>query len=1248
MSLAGILFSPFFLLPQNKAIKFETISLEDGLSQATVNCIIQDRRGFMWFGTKDGLNRFDGYQFTVYKHSPKIASTIGDNHIRAILEDNEEDVLWIGTYSGGLNRMDLKTGAFIHYPFNPSIHISKSHNWVFALHQDSGGLLWLGTWGGGIDIFDKKTRAYLRNYRHEPGNPTGLSHDIIRAFHQDKNKNHVLWIGTYGGGLNRFDRETGQFTHYRFDPSDPHSLSHDRVMVIYETRGNHLWVGTDGGGVNLMDRETGTFRRFMHDPSNPGSISHNRIRSIHQDPSGTLWIGTYGGGLCRFDAGNQTFTPFRYRRMAPGSLSGDRVLSIYQDTSRIIWLGTYTGGISKLDLLRRKFRHYEDFPGLPGSLGSRTVRAFTEDPGGRLWIGTNDSGLIKFDRKTQRFSSYRHDPEDPRSISHNRIDTLWHDREEEVIWAGPFSGGLNRFDKKKETFTHYTHDPGNPNSLAGDRVRTIYQDREGVLWLGAWGKGLDKFDPKTGEFTHYKPDPDDPSSLSYHNIYYIYEDRSGVLWVCTWGGGLNRFNRETGNFTRYEHDFDRSDSIAGDNVITVYEDRSGRFWVGTRGGGLNRFDRENNRWTLYSTREGLPNNIVYGILEDEEGNLWLSTNNGLSQFNPQRGTFTNYDSSDGLQSDEFSSGACYKSSGGEMFFGGINGFNSFYPSEIKKNSFLPPIYITGFRKFNRPVTFSTSIMELEDIRLSYRDNFISFEFAALSYQAPERNRYAYKLEGFDKDWVYCGTRRTASYTNLDGGAYTFRVKGSNNDGKWNEAGASIGLVITPPFLETLWFQVVVLLLLLVLIVGLYRYRTYRIRKQNRWLENQRRELEHKVETRTREVRLEREAAVTANQVKGQFLKRMSHEIRTPMNSVIGFTDMLMNSGLNGEQRDFARSIKQSGQALLRLIEDILDYARVETGTFRLELGDFEPGFLIANVCEIMVPRVAGKPVNLVYHIDERVPAVVRSDSHRFRQVVMNLVSNAVKYTQAGEVRVSLELVKEEGRRLQLRVTVRDTGLGIPPDKLEAIFEEFRQADDSDTRQFDGVGLGLTLCHQVAKRMEGDIRVRSEFGKGSVFEFFAWVGTSSGRDEVNDSVAVVGKRVTVTSPHSARILLAEDNLINQKLTRYILTKVGHRLSVVNNGKEAVDAYASHPDAYDIILMDIQMPVMDGKEATRVIRERERKRSPGNWHIPIIAVTADVTMGSRETILAAGLDDYVPKPIKRELLLEIVEKWMASIR
>ncbi len=865
---------------QTSTIRFERIAVEDGLSQNAVLAILQDQRGFMWFGTEDGLNQYDGYGFTVYKHDPDDPATLSDNFVSTLYQSRSGD-LWIGTRSGldrlvlpgpapwpcrataggprqgsDVEGLDRTAGTFIHYQHDPDDPGSLGGTWVVAIYEDSEGRLWVGTEDGGLDQLDRATDTFT-HYRHDPDDLQTLSDNTVRAIYQDHSGE--LWVGTHGG-LNRlvlsfdlaqdksqvegFDRTTGTFIHYQHDPNDPQSLSSNEVSAVFEDRQGVLWIGTEGGGLNQLDRSSGTFIRHQHDPDDPRSLSHDRVRAVFEDSTGRLWVGTQNG-LDLFDRDRNQFVHYRHNANDLYSLSSNAVWSIYEDRTGVLWFGTYGGGLSKYNRTTDQFTLYQHNPDLPNSLSDNMVWSIYEDRRGTLWIGTFNGGLNRLDRASDTFTVYRHAPEDPNSLSSDDVRAILEDRTG-LLWVGT-GAGLDQFDPRMETFVHYRHDPDDPGSLSADRVTVLYEDQSGNLWVGTRTGGLNRLDRTTGTFARYQHDPDDPFSLSDDRVWALYGDATGKLWVGTLGG-VNLWDPVSHRFTRYLHDPDDPQSLSNDAVFSFYEDPSGMVWVGTWGSGLDRFDRVTQTFAHYTEKDGLANNVIYGIEADSEGFLWLSTNKGLSRFDPRTEGFQNYDVSDGLQNNEFNVGAHFRSVSGELFFGGIQGFNAFYPARVTGNPHAPPLVITTFSKFNQVVRRDLS--PGEHIQLSYKDNFISFEFAALDYTAPEKNQYAYKMEGFDRDWVDAGRRRYASYTNLPGGDYTFRVKGSNNDGVWNAEGIAVHLTVTPPFWETWWFRGTVLLVLVGGVIGGYRLRV-------RSVEARSRELERQVEGRTAELQAER-------------------------------------------------------------------------------------------------------------------------------------------------------------------------------------------------------------------------------------------------------------------------------------------------------------------------------------------------------------------------------------------------------
>ncbi len=810
--------------------RFFHLTTADGLSHNIVRAVVQDPQGFLWFGTQDGLNRYDGATFTVYRHLRSDPHSLAHNTVQALAVDSS-GTLWVGTV-GGLDRYDRDTSGFVHYP-----EIAES---VTIIYEGcSGGTaalcpyLWVGTAGSGLFRYDRQ------NDRFEPFAADRLPDTHILSLYQDPDG--TLWVGTeYGGlwGLAPGDRE-----------GRPHSLPHDRVTAILRDRTGILWVGTgayqepDVGGLAALDPGTGesAIRPFTLYAQ---GLTHRHITAILEDRAGTgeaslrpyLWVGTEEG-LAILDRTTGRFTLHRHDPLDPYSLVNDRIYTLYEDRTGILWVGT-DGGVSRYVPEKNRFALYRHNPQDPNSLGAPRVGAVLKDRDGVLWVGLHSGGLDRID-PTGAVTHYRHDPDDPHSLGHNHVTAMYQDPSG-AIWVGT-SAGLDRLDPGtgaaalRPYFAHYTHNPADPYSLGPGAVKVIYGDRSGALWVGTEEPGtLSRLDPGTGAaalrpFTVYRYDPANPDGFpNTYGVRAILEDREGFLWLSTYSG-LVRFDPRTGAFAQYRHNPDDPHSLSDDFVWSLYEAPDGTLWIGTHGG-LNRLDdREAGRFTVYTIEDGLPNDGIAAILGDDAGYLWLATmGGGLSRFDPRTETFRNYDESDGLQGMHFIPGAAFRSANGELFFGGTNGLNRFYPADVRENPHAPPVVLTAFRVFDQVRGFGRDLAGVEEIRLSYRDNFFSFEFAALDYADPSKNRYAYILEGFDRDWVHAGTRRYAAYTNVPPGTYTFRVRASNNDGVWNEEGLAVRVVITPPFWATWWFRLLAGTVVLGIGLGIYTVRARNI------------------------------------------------------------------------------------------------------------------------------------------------------------------------------------------------------------------------------------------------------------------------------------------------------------------------------------------------------------------------------------------------------------------------------------
>ncbi|HBE17042.1 MAG TPA: histidine kinase [Cyanobacteria bacterium UBA11149] len=1038
-----------------QTVKFGHITADEGLSQSGISYIFQDSQGFMWFGTQDGLNKYDGYDFTVYKYNEKDPDSLSDNFVSSIYEDKSGN-LWIGTDSGGLNKFNRKTEEFTHYQHDLDNPHSLGANRVLSIYQDKLGTLWIGTDGGGLNQFNPETKEFIR-YTHNPKNPDSLGNDCVFSIYEDSLDN--FWVGTAGGGLNQLNRETGKFTHYTYNPANPNSLSNDYVLSIYEDLSHRIWLGTNGGGLNQLNRENGEFIRYQNDPDNPNSLNNNTVNSIAEDRLGNLWLATtswygnsYGKGLDKFNPQTGEFTHYQNDPFYLDSLSDNLVISIWKDTSDILWIGTAFNGINTLDTKDPKFTHYKNDPANPNSLSGNHIMSIAEDRSGIIWIGTAENGLERFDRKTGTFTHYTHNPGNPDSISSNNIWSIYEDKNG-TLWVGTLGKGLNKFDRKTEKFIHYTNNPNNPNNSSDNTVVSIYEDSLHQLWVGTFG-GLGKFDRDRETFTFYIHNSNDINSISDNNISSIYEDKSGTLWIGTISGGLNKFNRETGEFTHYKNDPHNPNSISYNRVLSIYEYPKGTLWLGTFGGGLDKFDIATETFTYYTVAEGLPNNSVVGILPDDLGNLWLSTGKGLSKFNPETETFRNYDVTDGLQGNEFDGvKANLKSKTGEIFFGGLNGFNSFYPAQVKDNPYIPPIVVTDFKIFEKPVTLDAAISTNPQIKLSYKDNFFSFQFAALDYTNPIKNQYAYKLEGFDKDWIYSGSRRYASYTNLDGGNYIFRVKGSNNDGVWNEEGAAIHIYISPPPWKTWWaYSLYFLGLAAIIALSIQWY--------------------------IRENALKKEKEL--NQLRIRLVSWVTHEFRTPLTIIHSSDQMLQRYGnkLREDKRlKHHQRIEQGIYKMNQLVDDVLLMTQAEQNELK-----FTPTSInLVDLCHEIIDSLKTFSINhkIVFTLEGSCSRT-NMDKKLLKHIFENLLSNAIKYSPEGG-NVIFSVTCQESKAV---FYVKDTGIGIPPDDVKNLFKDFKRS--MNVGNIKGTGLGLSLVKKCVELHKGEISVESVLGKGTEF------------------------------------------------------------------------------------------------------------------------------------------------------------------
>jgi diguanylate cyclase (GGDEF)-like protein len=851
-------------LPDN--VRFERLTVEDGLPHATVLSVLQDQQGFMWFATADGLSRYDGTSFVVFQHDTNNPNSLSNNNTFALME-SRDGLIWIGTDPGGLNVYDPATGKFSLYEHDPENPNSLADNSIWSLLEAEDGSIWIGT-RNGLSRLDRETGTF-KNYLPDPENPRALATTVVYRLYQDKSG--IVWVGTRFG-LQRYDPQTDDFTLFVNDPENPASLSSNNVWAMLEDSQGNFWVGTRGGGLNLFDRATGRFKAYRHDENDPKSISDDRLWFIYEDHSGNLWITTENGGLNLFDRKTETFTSFQHNPNDPFTLSNNDTFWVAEDHSGVLWVTSRYGGVNKLYPCLSRFGLYRSIANDPNSLSSNAAYSILAEKDGLIWIGTFGGGINRFDRKTGTMTFFKNDPDNLSSLSNDKVYYLFRD-EGGILWAATAGGGLNRMDPTTGEFSTYRYSSEAPDVIGSSFLTTIESAGNGRLWVGTLGFGLDLFNTKTGKMDReYFNDPENPNSLSEDTVYDIAVDKNGKVWIATARGGLDLLDPITGSFKHFTRDPENTNSILSNTVHAVYLDEAnGIIWAGTSGG-LSGMEIDTGQWQNYTTHNGLPNNTIAGIQPGSGNDLWVSTSKGISHFNPITETFHNYDTRDGLQGDQFGIASSHLGPGGEIFFGGSNGLTFFHPNALVENEYLPQTVFTDFQLFNKTVPAGSELLpkpieKTAKLVLPPDQSVFTLKFAALNYQISSKNLYQYKMEGFDKDWTPPLAKRDATYTNLSPGTYTFMVRSSNNDGNWNTTPAKIVIEILPPWWGTWWFRMFISLSGFVIVFGGVQFRIHSIHMRNR-------ELEKRVNGRTKELQDAQERLHLANNE----LKRKLEEI----------------------------------------------------------------------------------------------------------------------------------------------------------------------------------------------------------------------------------------------------------------------------------------------------------------------------------------------------------------------------------
>jgi len=1238
-------FSAFFSLTLFAAsspldYKFRRITLMDGLSQVSVRQMIQDREGFIWFATENGLNRYDGYEIQVFRHEPNNPSTMDSSFIYDLVE-GPEGYLWVLT-KNGVNRFDPHNGQVVR-PTSGKGEYTASRDKLFL---DSQGLIWSFGVGSGVErvnpaamkldrltfgeataeneygskvsviLEDRAGRLWfagdagLRQYDRlagrfiDPG-PIETGSPVVSLFEDDRER---LWVGCLEGELYCLDMNRRHASRF-LAPEFPNKDQVRQTVVLAQIETGELLIALHRyNGLWRFDPEKG-YRRFA--PSQAVDLENRYIWKIIKDRRDSYWIATYGEGLFHWRPGDNALHHLRYDRDRGDSLGGNHIISMLEERSGALFFADGQG-VSVFDERRSGFRLYNGARLQTEDPRQLNVRAMHEDRRGDLWIGTIN-GLFRLEKDGGRPRLYDYKQDAP-----DRFGAIC-ESSDGRLWVGDWGGELYRFDRERDRLVLDRHT--GPNS----QIYCMREDREGHLWLATNGDGLKRIAPD-GAMQTYRHDPDDPQSLPGNRLLTIWETPEGDLWIGHHGEGMSIWRWRTERFDRFANDPADPASLPSNDVRALCIDREKRWWAGTHGGGLARFHPADGRFAAYTEKDGLPDNVVYGILEDGAGMLWLSTNNGLARFNPENAAVLRFDLGDNLQNLEFNTGAYAHGAGGTLYFGGVAGFNAFLPQELEVNDWPPPALITDFRVSDQRVPLAAPSLTFDHDR-----NFIAIEYVGLSYRQPEKNRFAYKMEGVDEDWVQAGARRFASYPDLNPGRYVFRVKAANNDGHWGPPSAAVAFRIESPFWRTAWFLSLVALSAAAAVFGAYRLRVRAIQRHNRILEQ-------RVRQRTSQLTEAKSRAELASQHKSAFLSKVSHEIRTPLNAIIGFAEVLNDSKLDRDEQRYLQIIRDSSDTLLALLNDILDFNKMEDRKLKLECVRFELKETLTSAIRPFQSRAERARLGMRIQMDDSLPDCALGDPNRLKQIVFNLCSNAVKFTRTGGIQVVFSAEPREGGRFCLRGEVRDTGTGVPKGRSRHIFESFVQVDDSITRQHGGSGLGLAIVRELSMMMGGAAGVESPLQEkpfaspdpGSLFWFTAFFEVApEAAPEPPPEPAPPEEAV----PTGFRVLVAEDNRANQLLARKVLSNYTDRIRLVDNGQDAVVAVGEEP--FDLVLMDIQMPIMDGYDATRRIKSIRP-------HLPVIGLSADVYPEAIERSFAAGMNDHLGKPFKKAALEAVLRQ------
>ncbi len=1228
-------------------------SLSPDFEYNAVRCIFKDHKGFMWFGTESGLVRYDGINFYVYENVTGSATSLKNNAVNAITEDQNHN-LWIGT-SGGLNLYNREKDNFSDVPGNDDTINALNQILITVLHPDNRSLLWAGTYINGLFAYDHKNKKATR-YAHDVNDPGSISSDRITCIITDLKGR--IWVGTQYG-LNLFMPAKG-FKRFFNEPGNLNSISNNHITSLTLDRDGYIWAGTRGGGVNKVAEGSNGFNIERYDSdTRQGRLSNNYILSLFADKRGIIWIGTDNGGLNRLNVVTGSVKHFKTEEGNEYSITSNSIWSLYVDEENRLWIGTYNKGISVIDDKFSKFESFEKIRTPEKRLINNDVRGFTEDSRGNVWIATNGGGICRFDPAGRRFDRFV-DNNSPSSVASNDVLDILCDPDDN-LWLGTWAGGIERLNNAGRKIRNYRliNSAGTENN----NVFTLYEDPNGNIWAGTAGNGLFLYDRKADEFYSFVcgNDPEMISNISYVTDMLTDSDRN--FWIGTIYGlvMVKQQNNQPAYCRNFLHSNDPA-SLSSNVVESIFEDSKGRLWIGTTDKGLNLFNEKDSSFTVFEKEDGLPSNTIKGLLEDDEGFLWISTSKGICRFDYEKNSYRNFSSEDGLNSNEFNVRSCLRAGNGAFYFGSENGFNVFYPGRITENNSVPAVYLSELRINNKPAVIGAKdsplknhIMETKEITLNYRQTSFSIDFVALNYTHSSRNQFCYKLEGFDEEWNCIGTQRTANYTKIKSGKYVFKVKGSNNDGFWNEQPTELIITIRPPYWETWWAKLFYVLLISAAVLVVIKIRNERISIKNKLkLEHLAREKEHEL-----------------NEANIHFFTNIAHEFRTPLNLILAPLDGLISKA-ELKVKEHLLVIYRNANRLLHLTNNLMDFRKLEEGRTKLKV---QHGDLLQYIKEISIYfRIISKSRQIDFAVETDETSIIgRFDPEKLETILLNLLSNAYQHTpDKGRIRITANIkskaalvdkysdgirdIQTNGRLVEIIVT--DNGEGISPEELPSIFDKFYRGKSSEIRRNQGTGIGLTLTKGLVEIHHGYIRADSIPGIETRFSFILPIdpGAYEEKDLVPESVGTL-KRNIITDPapepiisesaagteqdeEKPEILIVEDN---EELRAFLVKELSTKFMVAqaHDGRAGIELAQS--DIPDLIVSDIIMPNINGIELCKTIKSDVR-----TCHIPVILLTAKTSINEQIEGIETGADAYITKPFNIQFLGAQINQLIRSRR